>query len=189
MALSRVVGMTLFVSAMALPSLERVASAQAAPAAASTTPRSVDWSTINDSEPVVRVDAYGGTAQAIGGKPVPVFGVRAAATFSKILHAGATATFFAPTGNNTGVLWSPALEIGLDPPTGNFEIRPILGAGILLGSFEVLPTIYPAVTIGYRDYRRKFFIGGEARVNLLADFHLVFIPATITTMGVLGGYL
>lgn len=150
MALSRVAGMTLFVAATTLPSLERRASAEAATAtaASSTTPKNVDWSTINDSEPVVRVDAYGGTAQAIGGTPVPVFGVRGAATFSKILHAGATATFFAPTGNSTGVLWSPALEIGLDPPTGNFEIRPILGAGILLGSFQVLPTIYPAVTIG-----------------------------------------
>ncbi len=189
MAFPRVVGTSLLAAAVALGALPRTASAETA-ASVTTPQRSVDWSVINDSEPLVRVDAYGGTAQAIGGTPVPVFGLRAAATFSHILHSGATATFFAPpkSGNN-GILWSPALEIGLDPPTGAFEVRPILGAGALFGSSEVLPTFYPALTLGYRDVRRKFFIGGEARVNFLSTIQLVFLPSNISTMAVLGGYL
>jgi hypothetical protein len=188
MALSRVVGMTLFVAAMTLPSL---ASAQAAPAAASTTPRNVDWSTINESEPVVRVDAYGGyqlSTKPNGFSLGSIFGLRGAATFNHILHAGATATFYVPK-SGTGLAWTPALEIGLDPPTGAFEIRPLVGAGVLLGVGEVLPTVYPGVIIGYRDRSRKFFVGGEVRLNVYTSTQLSGTATALSSLGVLGGYM
>lgn len=193
--------MTLFVAAMTLPSL---ASAQAAPAtapstapsaapsaASSTTPRTVDWSMINESEPVVRVDAYGGyqlSTKANGFSLGSIFGVRGAATFNHILHAGATATFYIPKAG-TGFAWTPALEIGLDPPTGAFEIRPLLGAGVLLGVGEVLPTVYPGLIIGYRDRTRKFFIVGEVRLNVYTSTQLTGTATALSSLGVLGGYM
>ena len=182
MALSRVVGMTLVATALALPS---VASAQAAAPS-----KNVDWSTINDGEPVVQVDAYGGYQLSTknGGSLGAVFGVRGGATFNHILYSGATATFYLPQGA-TGFVWSPALEIGLDPPTGAFEIRPLVGACIILGLSEVLPTVYPGVTIGYRDLRRKFFIGAEGRLNVYSTFQLQAFQTGFTSLGVLGGYM
>ncbi|MDB5215622.1 MAG: hypothetical protein JWO86_3549 [Myxococcaceae bacterium] len=183
MAFSRVVGMTLLGAAMALPSM---ASAQAA-----APPKNVDWSTINDSEPVVRVDAYGGyqlSTKPNGFSLGSVFGLRGAATFNHILHAGATATFYVPKAG-TGFAWSPALEIGLDPPTGAFEIRPLVGAGVLLGFGEVLPTVYPGVIIGYRDRSRKFFIGGEVRLNVYTSTQLDGTATALSSLGVLGGYM
>lgn len=184
MARSRVLGRILLATAMVL--VESRASAQAAPPS-----KNVDWSTINDSEPLVRVEAYGGyqlstkDTGALGG----VFGVRGGATINHILHAGVTATFYIPTKNSTGLVWSPALEIGLDAPTGGFEIRPLVGAGVIVGLGEVLPTVYPAVIIGYRDLRRKFFIGAEGRLNVFSTFQLQAFQTGITSLGVVGGYM
>ena len=181
MPLSRVVGMTVCAAAMALPA---VASAESTPV------KNVDWSTINDSEPVVQVDLYGGYQFSTqhGGSLGTVFGFRAGGTMSHILYAGGTATFYVPK-ESTGFAWSPALEIGLDPPTGAFEIRPLVGAGVILGLSEVLPTMYPGVTMGYRDLRRKFFIGGEGRFNVFSTFELRAFQTGFTSLAVLGGYM
>jgi outer membrane lipoprotein SlyB len=190
MAFSRVVGMTLLGAAVATCALPSVASAETA--APATQQRNVDWSTINDSEPVVRLDAFGGyqVSSKSGGALGGVFGIRAAGTINHILHAGATATFYVPgVGFGNGVIWSPALEIGIDPPTGGFEIRPLVGAGVILGMGEVSPTVYPAVIIGYRDLRRKFFIGAEGRLNVFSTFQFQQFVTGITSLGVIGGYM
>lgn len=177
--------MMLFATALAVPS---VASAQAATPAAQQ--RNVDWSTINDSEPVVQIDVYGGYQLSTqnGGSLGSVFGVRAGGTINHILYTGATATFYVPK-DATGFAWSPALEIGLDPPTGAFEIRPLVGAGVILGLAQVFPTVYPGVTLGYRDVRRKFFIGAEGRLNVYSTFQLQAFQTGLTSLGVLGGYM